>query len=215
MLHLIKPNNYNLYRKDLDNMYRLRHRVFCTKLKWDVNGHDGMEKDQYDEKNAYYLIYKDEHGIIVGCVRFIEMIHDCMFDGPFKHVLSDVSEFKRHGYWETSRFAVDTGSTGYYKSYGQRNVTKMLLAGLIQFGLNSKKVECYLALSYLAFKKLNKKYGLFLYDIHQHSINGKEIFIWAFPPMSYSLDKLTYEQNDYIRSKVVCDFSSVASVCKI
>ena len=55
MLHLIKPNNYNLYRKDLDNMYRLRHRVFCTKLNWDVNGHDGMEKDQYDEKNAYYL----------------------------------------------------------------------------------------------------------------------------------------------------------------
>jgi N-acyl-L-homoserine lactone synthetase len=54
MLHLIKPNTYNLYRKDLDNMYRLRHRVFCTKLNWDVNSHDGMEKDQYDEKNAYY-----------------------------------------------------------------------------------------------------------------------------------------------------------------
>ena len=107
MLYLIDPDNYHLHQNDLEQMYRLRHTVFFDKMKWQVSSIHGMEKDQYDEKNAYYLIYKDSHGIIRGCVRFIEMIHDCMFDDPFKHLLPNIEDYKKPRYWELSRLAVD------------------------------------------------------------------------------------------------------------
>ena len=83
MLYLIDPDNYHLHKNDLNEMYQLRHRVFFEQMKWHVSSENGMEKDEYDEQDMYYLIYKDDQGIVRGCVRFIEMTHTCMFDGPF------------------------------------------------------------------------------------------------------------------------------------
>ena len=207
MLYLIEPNTYDEYRADLDNMYRFRHKVFFDKLNWDVNSEDGMEKDQYDEKNTYYLIYKDENDIIRGCVRFIEMVNKCMFDGPFKDKLPNVHEFKRPGYWEVSRFAIDTNIDNYYKKYINKSIARILWAGVIDFAIQSKKVECYLALTYLAFKKLSEKYGLLTYDLHELSLNRDKMFVWAFPPISYSMNMITKNLEDSLRSNIICNLN--------
>ena len=61
MLILIDPSNYEFHRQDLDDMYRLRHKVFYEELKWDVKSVNGMEKDEYDEKHAHYIIYKEQN----------------------------------------------------------------------------------------------------------------------------------------------------------
>lgn len=191
MLYLIEPHNYDAYREDLDNMYRFRHRIFFDKLNWDVNSQDDMEKDEYDEKETYYLIYKDEEGIIRGCVRFIEMINNCMFDGPFKDALPNVKEFKRQGYWEITRFAVDTNPE-YYKLSGNRNIAKIIWAGIIKFAIKSKRVECYMATTYLAFKKLSERYGLLIYDVNKKKFEESQMYVWGFSSMKYSWEKLKY-----------------------
>ena len=46
MVYLITPNDYASHRADLDAMYRLRHKVFFEKLKWQVKSQDNMEKDE-------------------------------------------------------------------------------------------------------------------------------------------------------------------------
>ena len=158
MLYLIEPKNYKNCREDLDNMYRFRHKIFFDKMQWDVKSQDGMEKDEYDEQNAYYLVYKDEEGIIRGCVRFIEMINPCMFDGVFNFALPNLEEFKREGYWEVSRFAVDTNSENYSNLYIKKNIAKILWLGLIEFSLKCKKVEAYIALTYPPFRNLSVRY---------------------------------------------------------
>ncbi|MES2608038.1 MAG: acyl-homoserine-lactone synthase [Pseudomonadota bacterium] len=190
MLYLIQPGEYDLYRQDLDSMYRLRYRVFYESLKWDVSVENGMERDQYDEKNMYYLIYKDDNGIIRGCIRFVEMINDCMFDGPFKFTLPNLDEFKRPGYWELSRYSVDISASEDYKVHMHQKVAKSIMAGLIDFGLTIERVECFLTLTYPSLTKLCKKYGLLTYVVSSAKINQEDIDVWAFQPMSHVYDKI-------------------------
>ncbi|MDP3371578.1 MAG: acyl-homoserine-lactone synthase [Candidatus Paracaedibacteraceae bacterium] len=199
MLHLIEPTNYDVFRDDLESMYRLRYKVFFEKKKWKVNHENQIEKDEYDENSTYYLIYKDAKGIVRGCIRFIEMIHPCMFDTYFADTLPDIHEFKRPGYWETSRFAVDTALDEDYQSEMQGAISKLLLYGLMKFGLESKKVETYLTLAYPAVKRLTKRSGLYMYDINETLFHGEKISIFAFPPMTYSSDKLMVGVNESLK----------------
>lgn len=53
-------NNAAEYRHLLDEMFRLRARVFRDRLKWDVVVTDGMERDRYDDEGPVYMIYTDE-----------------------------------------------------------------------------------------------------------------------------------------------------------
>jgi acyl homoserine lactone synthase len=195
MLHLITPNNYELYREDLDNMYRFRHKIFFEKLAWDVQSQDGMEKDIYDETQMYYLIYKDEDGIIRGCVRFIEMTNDCMLDGPFSGALPNFQEFKRPGYWEMSRVAIDTDS----KLFAKGSIVKLLLAGLMEFGKHAK-CECYITVTFAAIKNLFKKYGLLDCDLNKFTDKAEEIHVWGFPAINYSLNQLSIHKYNLIKN---------------
>lgn len=98
-VHLITPTEYSddygihnsnsyAYNKELlDRMYCLRNDIFVEKLKWDIKSVNGREKDQYDENSAFYLVYVDGGGEVRGCMRLIEMVNECMFDGPFNFAL--------------------------------------------------------------------------------------------------------------------------------
>ena len=190
MLYLITPSNYDLHRHDLDEMYKLRYRVFCKELKWAVKTYDGMEKDEFDEKNAYYIIAKDEKGIVRGCQRLIEMTNPCMFDGPFSSFLSNLKDFKQPGYWEASRFAVDHN---YNEIYTQKNswyFALALLAGVIEFGLKIKNVECFLSVSFPKIVKLAIHHGLLMVPLKQDEIAGETIIVSAYSPLSVSYKKL-------------------------
>lgn len=202
MLYLIEPTDYDMYRDDLDSMYRLRYKVFFEKKNWKVNHQNNIEKDEYDENNTYYLIYKDAKGIVRGCIRFIEMIHPCMFDTCFSEALPDLHEFKRPGYWETSRFAVDTTLDENYLLETQGVVSKNIMYGLMKFGLESKKVETYITLTYPSVKRLIKKNGLYTYDIKETIFHGEKISIFAFPPMTYSAEKLIKGLNEYLKHDI-------------
>lgn len=190
MLYLIRPENYNLHRLDLDEMYRLRYRVFYKELGWAVKTHDGMEKDEFDEKNAYYIIAKDEKGIVRGCQRLIEMTNPCMFDGPFSTLLTSLKDFKHTGYWETSRFAVDHVYDESYTMKDAKNMVPTLLAGVMEFGLQIEKVECFLTLSFPGIAKLASLYGLLVSTLEQGEISGETVVVSAYCPLNFSYKKL-------------------------
>jgi N-acyl-L-homoserine lactone synthetase len=190
MLYLIDPSNYACHRQDLDNMYRLRDKVFLQKLNWDVKSQNGMEKDEYDEKDAYYIIYKDEQGVIRGCQRFIEMTNQCMFDGPFRFLLSNISDFKRPGYWEVSRFAVDYEYSENYTQEDARKVFRSLLATEMHFGLEVAKVEAFLCITSPTFGKLVALNGLVMAPLKSCSINNDPIVVSAYSPLRFSYEKL-------------------------
>ena len=190
MLYLVTPSNYDLHRHDLNEMYKLRYRVFCKELKWDVKTHDGIEKDEFDEKNAYYIIAKDEKGVVRGCQRLIEMTNPCMFDGPFNALLSSLKAFKHPGYWEASRFAVDHVYNESYTLKDSQVLVPTLLAGVMEFGLQIKKVEYFLTLSFPGVAKLATLYGLLMTPLKQSEIEGEAVIVSGYPPLNVSYKKL-------------------------
>ena len=159
--------------------------MFFKRLSWKVNPQNGLEKDEYDEKNAYYLIHKDEKGVITGCLRLIEMTNNCMFDGPFRFLLPDLKSYKRQGMWEVSRFAVDTTLGA-----AANKITLHLIACLYYFLLELQQAELFFSISYPSVVKLYQRYGIYGSVFTQREIEGKEVMVIGYPPLRLTYEKL-------------------------
>lgn len=180
MIILIRPSDYNIHRQDLDCIYRLRFEVFYKKLQWDVLISENSEYDQYDEKNAYYLAYKDKQGLIRGCLRLIEMNHECMFDGPFRFLSLNLQPFKFSGAWEVSRFATDPNL-----GYGRTQVTIYLLAALYYFCLKIKRVDLFFAITCPAIARLYKQYGMTGDIVEKGEFKEQKLLVMAYKPLLF------------------------------
>jgi N-acyl-L-homoserine lactone synthetase len=193
MLYLIGPDNYNLHKQELHDMYKLRHKVFFEHMNWHVTSDNGMEKDIYDEAQTYYLIYKDAAGLLRGCVRFIEMTNPCMFDGPFEFALPKLADFKRPRYWELSRLAIDCEYDEYYTQEMAQKIGLNLLTGYLYFGLELEQIECTLLIAYPHMIDLYKSYGLVFSELNKIVLNketNEVISVSAFPTLNYCYDKM-------------------------
>jgi acyl homoserine lactone synthase len=93
----------------LEQMFRLRYRIFHQQLSWEVDGTDGMERDTFDGLDPVYVIAIHRPSqAVVGCARLLPTT------GP--HMLRDIAAFQPalHGrpstrsphIWEISRLAI-------------------------------------------------------------------------------------------------------------
>lgn len=55
-------------RKDV---YRLRHQIFCENLGYEMDQHDGLESDEYDNDSLHVLLRERVSEIPVGCFRLV------------------------------------------------------------------------------------------------------------------------------------------------
>lgn len=189
MLILITPQNYHLHREDLDDMYRLRSKSGQAIQHINRYVHAAHTKDEYDEKNAYYLVYKDEEKKIRGCLRFIEMIHDCMLDSFYGSALPNAHEFKRPNYWEVTQLMLEGEQQTKDHTQLSKEIDVSLLAGYTLFGLEFDS-ECSLFIANTSLIKRYETYGLFLAHLNEARINNEEISIALFSPLHYYYDKL-------------------------
>lgn len=167
-------------------MYKLRYDYFYKNLQWNVKTHDEMEKDEYDNNDAYYFIYKDQNGIVRGCLRLIEMTKECMFDGPFNFLLSNLESFKKPGNWEISRLAIDPNC----KEKEFKEIFTHLVMALGHFGLKSNPHKTYLALSHPILVELAKALGISLHIIKEDNIENRSVLVSSYTPDSESHEKL-------------------------
>ena len=70
-----------------DQVYRLRHHVYCEDLKWEPVHPSGKETDDYDRHSVHVLLRYVPTGENVGCVRMIlTQPDDPTFRLPFERV---------------------------------------------------------------------------------------------------------------------------------
>ena len=82
LVHIVTPENESLYKVQMDQAYRLRHRVFLKQQGWcTLADPDGRELDEFDNKNAVYMLCIDE-GKVLGYQRLLPTTRP--------HLLSDV-----------------------------------------------------------------------------------------------------------------------------
>ena len=92
----------------LDQMFRLRARVFGERLKWDVTIVDGKERDRFDDLPPVYLIHTDEAGQTVrGGLRLLPTTGPTMLADFFSDTLPDAALLSAPTIWECTRFCVD------------------------------------------------------------------------------------------------------------
>src|ERR1700744_2144378 len=105
MLHMVDADNIHEYQAEMDQAYRLRHRVFVEERGWaDLARSDGREIDQFDTPDAVHMLYIDE-GAVIGYQR--------MLPSQKPHLLSDVMPYLCEdarpvgpSIWEWTRYCV-------------------------------------------------------------------------------------------------------------
>ena len=60
MVVVIEGYNAHKYPDLIEDMFRLRARIFHDRLKWDVQVIDGKERDKFDDEAPVYLIHTDD-----------------------------------------------------------------------------------------------------------------------------------------------------------
>src|SRR5262249_24861987 len=132
MIHVVTPENDHLYRDEMDQAYRLRHKVFVEEMGWKhLSKPDGREIDQFDTKYAVNMLYIEGREVL-GYQRLLPSTRP--------HLLSDVipqlCEVERPvgaHIGEVSRHCVAPG----YRTGGRfaNPVANALGTGLVEWGL--------------------------------------------------------------------------------
>lgn len=135
MLHAVTSTNAALYRQELEDMFRLRHRVFAERMGWEVHATEGLERDRFDELDPVYLIYLGDDGHVEGSLRLLPTTGPYMLSDVFPQLLEGMEVPRSPDIWESSRFSVDTRRTDGQGLHALNHITSSLLCGITEFGL--------------------------------------------------------------------------------
>lgn len=92
----------------LEEMHRLRARVFSGRLGWDVEIENGLEIDEFDALDPAHVVSLDDEGHVVGCMRLLQTTGPHMLADVFHAVLEGEPPLRSAQIWEATRFCVDT-----------------------------------------------------------------------------------------------------------
>ncbi|PJG57976.1 acyl-homoserine-lactone synthase [Aeromonas cavernicola] len=89
-----------------DELYRFRNQIFSGRLGWDVESHQGLERDSFDSPDTYWVLLEDDQGIC-GCIRMLDCSGNYMLSTVFPTALAGESPPCTPDIWELTRLAID------------------------------------------------------------------------------------------------------------
>lgn len=108
LIAVIQEHNAHRYPALLDEMFRLRARIFRDRLGWDVTVVDGKERDKFDDEAPVYLIYADDDGRkIKGSLRLLPTTGPTLLQECFADTIPDAAGLSAPTIWECTRFCLD------------------------------------------------------------------------------------------------------------
>jgi acyl-homoserine lactone synthase len=132
MIHVVTPENEHFYHNEMDQAYRLRHKVFVEEMgRKDLSRPDRREIDQFDTKHAVNMLYI-EGGEVLGYQRLLPSTRP--------HLLSEITPELCEGerpvgahVWEISRHCIAPG----HRTEGRfaNPVANALGTALVEWGL--------------------------------------------------------------------------------
>ena len=108
MIVVVGQHNAREYSNLMDEMFRLRARVFHDRLGWDVQIVDGMERDKYDDLGPVYLFYTDDDAREVkGSLRLLPTTGPTVLADVFSDTLPSCANLTAPTIWECTRLCLD------------------------------------------------------------------------------------------------------------
>ncbi len=138
MILVVDALNKHRFQSILDDMYKLRARVFDKRMGWDVIVRNGREIDEFDELDPAYIIALDDDYEVIGCARLLQTTGPHMLSDVFFDILDGEPPLRSATIWESTRFCVDRdrlpkGSDRNSVSY----TTCELMAGILEYARES------------------------------------------------------------------------------
>jgi acyl homoserine lactone synthase len=108
MITVIEPHNTAQFPKLMEEMFRLRARVFRERTGWNVQVADGKERDKYDDEAPVYVIYADDEAREVkGCLRLLPTTGPTVLADFFSDTLPEAAHLSAPSIWECTGFCLD------------------------------------------------------------------------------------------------------------
>jgi acyl homoserine lactone synthase len=108
MLIIIERHNADQYKNLIEEMFRLRARIFHDRLNWDVGIIDGLERDKYDDEAPVYLIHCDENmQKIKSSLRLLPTTGPTVLADFFSDTIPSEAHLSAPTIWECTRFCLD------------------------------------------------------------------------------------------------------------
>ena len=133
MLLMVTAQNAEEYQAELDQAFRLRHKVFVEEKGWtDLRREDGREIDRFDDEHAVHMLFTSENRV-VGYQRMLPSTRPHLLS----EVLPDLCDGVRpagDNIWEWTRYCVES----LYRERGRMlsPVANALLSGIVEWGLD-------------------------------------------------------------------------------
>ncbi|MCI0467722.1 MAG: GNAT family N-acetyltransferase [Beijerinckiaceae bacterium] len=108
MIHLVTPENEFHYRDEMDQAFRLRHKIFVEQMGWTgLAKEDGREIDQFDTKHAVHMLHI-ERGKVLGYQRLLPTSRPHLLSNVMPELCEGERPEGAH-IWEISRHCVVPG----------------------------------------------------------------------------------------------------------
>ena len=101
-VHVITDANKAAYAAELDQLFRIRHRIYVEEKKWRAASEDGREIDQFDTEHAINLVGIQDGRIIAGS-RFIPTTEPHLLSEVFPHLCTRVGVVRDAAVFEWTR----------------------------------------------------------------------------------------------------------------
>jgi N-acyl-L-homoserine lactone synthetase len=181
MIVVIEPHNAREYTNLMDEMFRLRARVFCDRMGWDVRVTNGKERDKFDDEQPVYLIYADDKAREVkGCLRLLPTTGPTVLADFFSDTLPEAVHLSAPTIWECTRFCLDDGIL----SRGDRDelyfTSAVLIAALGDTAIKAG-IESILGNFDSAMLRLYRRIGCEVEVLGSTQRYGRPIYLGLFP----------------------------------
>ncbi|MFN3889423.1 MAG: acyl-homoserine-lactone synthase [Beijerinckiaceae bacterium] len=139
MLSIITPENRDDNKILLQDVFRLRKKVFADQLKWEVPVKGDLEFDLYDDLDCVYLATQcPTTGRVSGALRLMPTTGPHLMRDVFAHWFDDPIVLESSTIWEVTRFCIDPDfQKGPYSPRGLNLVSSQLLVGLAEISLRA------------------------------------------------------------------------------
>lgn len=142
----------------IDEMHRLRARIFQGRLSWNVRCVDGREYDEFDSLSPTYILTLSDKDVVIGCARLLPAIGTTMLGSVFPQLLRRGVLPAHPRMIESSRFCVDTECKEGRVDGSLHTATLTMFAGIVEWSMANGYNEIATATD-VRFERILKRAG--------------------------------------------------------
>jgi acyl homoserine lactone synthase len=181
MIVVVEQYNAHKYSRLMDEMFRLRARIFHDRLKWDVRVTDGRERDKYDEEAPVYIIYTDEQQREVkGSLRLLPTTGPTLLADCFADTIPDAVHLSSPTIWEGTRFCLSETIMDRESQDGLLFASTVMITGLGELAVKAG-IESVIGNFDAAMLRLYRRVGCELEILGSTSRYGHPVYLGLFP----------------------------------